>query len=301
MRSILILIIFTYSGLNAQTVTQLSTDLDVYQNVRDFCVNSQTNEVYFTLQSPNQDLSQIVCVKNGEWQKPELLPFCDAYSYLEPFVSPDGSRLYFASNRPKMEGIQKAGDYDIWYVNREPSGNGWSAPINAGNVVNTDEDEFYPVITNSGNLYFTKDSKTGMGKDDIYMCRWNGTQYEAPILLDSHINSDGYEFNAFVSGDESLMIFTRYNAKGGFGSGDLYISRKDQNGSWINAENMGSTINTSFMEYCPFYNPQTQTLYFTSKRNTLSPRKFSDLNAYNDYIKKGENGLSKIYQYSIKL
>ncbi|MBK8110817.1 MAG: PD40 domain-containing protein [Saprospiraceae bacterium] len=91
--------------------------------------------------------------------KPELLAFCDAYSYLEPFISADGSRLYFASNRPKSDGDEKAGDFDIWYVNREPSGIGWSAPINAGNAVNTQEDEFYPVITANFNLYLQKTPK----------------------------------------------------------------------------------------------------------------------------------------------
>ncbi len=43
MRSIPILILITYSSLNAQTV-QLSPALDVYQNVRDFCISPQGNE-----------------------------------------------------------------------------------------------------------------------------------------------------------------------------------------------------------------------------------------------------------------
>ncbi len=290
-----------FHSLYAQQVVPLSPYLDQYQNVRDFCLSPKTGEAFFTIQSPNQDLSQIVCVKNEEWQKPELLAFCDAYSYLEPFISADGSKLYFASNRPKSDDLQKAGDFDIWYVNRDPSGNGWSAPINAGSAVNTNEDEFYPVITASHNLYFTKDSKSGMGKDDIYQCQWDGTQYQQAVLLDAPLNSAGYEFNAYVAPDESFIIYTRYNAMGGFGSGDLYISRKDKIGSWSIPENMGSVINTPSMEYCSFYDFNSQTLYFTSRRNLLTPQKFKDATAFNDYITKGENGWSKIYQYKIKL
>nr|MBP6399274.1 PD40 domain-containing protein [Saprospiraceae bacterium] len=166
---------------------------------------------------------------------------------------------------------------------------------------NTNEDEFYPVITASHNLYFTKDSKSGMGKDDIYQCQWDGTQYQQAVLLDAPLNSAGYEFNAYVAPDESFIIYTRYNAMGGFGSGDLYISRKDKIGSWSIPENMGSVINTPSMEYCSFYDFNSQTLYFTSRRNLLTPQKFKDVVTYNEYITKGENGWSKIYQYKIKL
>lgn len=290
-----------FHSLYAQQVEPLSPHLDQYQNVRDFCLSQKTGEAFFTIQSPNQDLSQIVCVKNGEWQKPELLPFCDAYSYLEPFISADGSRLYFASNRPKSDGDEKAGDFDIWYVKRDPSGNGWSAPINAGSAVNTQEDEFYPVITANNNLYFTKDSKSGMGKDDIYRCQWDGTQYQQAVLLDAPLNSAGYEFNAYVAPDESWILFTRYNAMGGFGSGDLYLSRKDKSGSWSIPENMSSVINTPFMEYCPFYDFDSQTLYFTSRRNLLVPQKFQNVDSFNQYISHGANGLSKIFKIRIKI
>ena len=301
MRSFLPFLLFTCTLVKAQKVTLLSSYLDEFQNVRDFCINNNTNEAYFTIQSPNQDISQIVCVKNKDWQHPQLLSFCEEFAYMEPFLSPDGLKLFFASNRPKTDTSHLPGDYDIWYVSRTGIEDPWSAPVNAGSPVNTPEDEFYPVTTLNRNLYLTKDSKKGLGKDDIYFCQWNGLAYEAPVLLGTEINSEGYEFNAYVSPDESFIIFTRYNAKGGYGSGDLYIAKKDAQGNWTGAVNMGSEINSPFMEYCPYYDDNSQTLYFTSKRNTLSPQKFSDLNAYNDYIKKGENGLSKIYQYSIKL
>ncbi|MFN8320874.1 MAG: hypothetical protein U0V54_15735 [Saprospiraceae bacterium] len=287
--------------LNAQNVELLSTHLDQFQNVRDFCISQDQSEAYFTIQSPNQDLSQIVCVKNGQWGNPELLPFCDGYSYLEPFLSADGTRLYFSSNRPKDGTTQKAGDFDIWYVSRMNADSRWSAPVNAGPFVNTDEDEFYPVITSSKNLYFTKDSKSGLGKDDLYYCKWDGNQYEKPQLLQGLINTSGYEFNAYVAADESYIIFTRYNALGGFGSGDLYLSKKDKDGLWKSPENMGSVINTAFMEYCPFFDNDNQILYFTSRRNKLVPQNFETLEAYNDYISKGENGMSKIYKIKLIL
>jgi hypothetical protein len=36
----------------------------------------------------------------GKWQKPKLAPFSGRWSDTDPFISTDGNRLYFCSNRP---------------------------------------------------------------------------------------------------------------------------------------------------------------------------------------------------------
>jgi len=298
---IVVLLLCIVSECIGQDVEIVSKQLNKYQNVRDFCISREGQEAYFTIQSPNQDLSQLVVVKNQKWKTPKLLSFCDAYSYLEPFLSDDGKKLYFASNRPVNKADTISNDFDIWYVERNNINSQWSEPINLGIQVNSENDEFYPTVAINGNLYFTMDSKSGLGKDDIYFCKWNGKQYSEPILLNNNINSDGYEFNAFISSDERFIIYTRYNAKDGFGSGDLYISGKDENGEWKPAENMGNTINSKYMEYCPFYDSEKNTLYFTSKRSNLLPKKFKNTKHYLETITGNENGLSKIYKYKIKL
>ena len=296
---LLLFLVFISTSTLAQKVEILDKNLTIYQNLRDFCMSEKGDEVYFTIQSPNQDLSQIVCVKNGKWSKPELMPFCDEYTYLEPFLSQDGNKLYFSSDRPKNSLLKEKSDFDIWFVERKNHTGEWSNPINVGSNVNTENNEFYPSLASNNNLYFTMDSKSGLGKDDIYFCQWNGIAYAKPVLLNSNINSEGYEFNAFISLDESFIIYTKYNAKDGLGSGDLYLAKKDEKGEWMKAENMGEAINTKYMEYCPFYDNKSNTLYFTSKRNNLKLTKFKNLIEYQDYITSEENGLSKIYKYKI--
>ncbi len=295
------LMLFASKSIFGQEVTIISSELNKFHNVRDFCNSFNEDESYFTIQSPNQDLSQIVFVENKKWDNPILLPFCDGYSYLEPFLSNDGTRLYFSSNRPKKETDTLKSDFDIWYVERQNKNSNWSKPKNLGFQVNSENDEFYPTLADNGNLYFTMDSKSGLGKDDIYYCKWTGTEYSKPILLNNSINSNGYEFNAFIAKNENFIIFTKYNSNDGFGSGDLYISRKSENGEWMLAENMGNVINTKYMEYCPFYDGKTNTLYFTSKRANLSPERFKDTQQYFEKITGSENGLSKIYMYKIKI
>jgi hypothetical protein len=297
----LLLITLTPALIYGQRVELLDDALNTFQNVRDFCFSQNNEEAYFTVQSPNQELSQIVVVKNRKWNKPELVSFCDAYSYLEPFLSLDEKKLFFASDRPKNDSIQSKSDYDIWFVERKDLKSEWSKPINMGANVNSENNEFYPTLSANNNLYFTMESKSGMGKDDIYFCKWNGNEYAKPILLSTNINSEGYEFNAFISKDESFLIYTRYNAKEGLGSGDLYLSRKDDKGEWKVSVNMGNVINTQNMEYCPFYDSKNNILYFTSKRNSLRPKNFNTFADFHTYISGDENGLSKIYKYPIKI
>lgn len=145
------------------------------------------------------------------------MPFCDENMYMEPFLTYDGKRLFFVSDRPNNSSTDGKKNFDIWYVERKSQNDKWSEPINLGSPVNTEFDEFYPTLSQNGNLYFTMEAPTGMGKDDIYMSQWNGKSYDTPVLLNDNVNSDGYEFNAFISKDESFLLYTKYNAVGGLG------------------------------------------------------------------------------------
>lgn len=302
---ILIIVLLCSSNMLSQEVTTVAIDLSAYTNVRDFCINQDGDEAYFTIQSTHQEISQLAQVKkeNGIWQPPTLLPFCDAYSYLEPFLSYDQTKLFFVSDRPKTatDTLVKQ-NFDIWYVQRNTPNHKWSQPIHMGDIVNSNLDEFYPTLSANNNLYFTMDSPNGMGKDDIYVSEWDGNAYTAPKLLGENINSDGYEFNAFIAKDESFLLYTKYNAADGYGSGDLYISRRDKDtGEWSVAVNLGNTINSKYMDYCPFYDSKEHILYFTSRRSSLQAQKFTNIEALSSYINAGANGNSKLYQVTITL
>jgi hypothetical protein len=169
-----------------------------------------------------------------------------------------------------------------------------------GSPINTKYDEFYPSVANNGNFYFTRDQPEQNTKDDIYVSEFKNSAYQTPKKLSLAINTEGYEYNAFIAPDESYLLFGSYNRKDGFGSGDLYISFKtDEN--WSLAENLGANINSDKMDYCPFVDIQTNTLYFTSKRdytkvlqeNPLTTKEFiMELN-------KADNGSSRLYRVSI--
>ena len=267
-----------------------------FDNVRDFTLSNSGDEAYFTGQSPLAEVSVIFKISkiNGSWQKPKLVPFSGKSNDLEPFLSPDNLRLYFVSNRQLYDTASQL-NYDIWYVERKALSDAWSEPVNLGPTINTQYDEFYPSVAHNGNLYFTS-VRPGMdGKDDIFFSKWENGQYAEPATLSDSVNTDGYEYNAFISPDESYLIFGAYNRPDGLGSGDLYISFYRE-GQWTKGKNLGNSVNSKWMDYCPFV--VGDTLFFTSKR-VKEFGKGLEIDSYDNFVERVvvyENGLSRIYQ-----
>ncbi len=253
-------------------------------------------EAYITLQDQLETLGVIARVtkENGTWSKPELTNFTSQFRDIEPFLSWDGLRLYFSSNRPLSDTATVAKDYDLWYVERKNTRSAWSKPVRLPETINTPANEFYPSVAKNGNLYFTSDWPTALGKDDIFFSRWE-EGYQAATPLDASINSTGFEFNAFIAPDESYLLYTAYNRPEGAGSGDLYISYKNQEGAWQPAKNLGSAINSSMMDYCPYVDQRSKTLYFTSRRSRVTPKKFRTISDFAAEVNQYANGLSRIY------
>ena len=292
-------IIFTVSAQSTKQVELAFSELfSEYQNIRDFSMTSDGTVVYFTAQSLLEEVSIIVQAtkKEGSWITQQLITPSGKFKDLEPFLSPDGLKIYFASNRPLNNASEVKKDFDIWYLERKSMADKWSEPINIGAPINSESNEFYPSVSNNGNLYFTSDRPNSKGKDDIYKSEWSSNAYQTPISLSDSINTDGYEFNSFISPKEDFLIFSGYNREDGIGSGDLYISSKLENGEWGYAKNLGESINSDKMDYCPFIDFKTNTLYFTSKRSEIKAKEFSSIEDFKTLLNTVENGQSKIYK-----
>lgn len=298
-----ILLPFTKALSQNETVVPAFDFLKQFSNCRDFTISKNQDELYFTLQNSTEEISRIVCSKKikNKWTTPELVSFSSDHRDIEPFLSIDGLRLYFSSNRPLDDTSNKSKDYDIWYVERNDVKDKWSQPINIGTPINTAKDEFYPSVALNGNLYFTSENDKSLGKDDIFVSRWENNAFTNPENLGDGVNTLGYEFNAFIASDESFLIFTGYKREDGLGSGDLYISYKNKLGVWEKATSLGDKINSFAMDYCPFYDSSTQTFYFTSKRNRVINKSFFNLEMFLKEINQYENGFSRIYKCNLKL
>ena len=266
---------------------------DAFPN-RDMTISPDGNELFYTIQFTKGFYSVIMrsVKKNGEWTIPEVASFSGRYKDLEASFSPDGNTLYFSSDRPLKDSVNEK-DFDIWYVTKVNGA--WQDPQNLGAPVNTTTDEYCANVTKSGNLYFTRDNKERV--DDIWMCRYVNGHYEESKPLSDSINSAGYEFNSFVDPDEKFIIYTAYRRPEGLGSGDLYISKMNNNGEWGKAVNL-KAINSPFMDYCPFVSADKKYLYFTSERPQFNTPFDKPLNAQvlNTILHSPGNGFDDIYR-----
>jgi Tol biopolymer transport system component len=196
-------------------------------------------------------------LEGGYWSAPVVASFSGKYSDIDPFVSPDGQRIYFSSIRP-VNGQERT-DADLWVV--EKRGNAWSEPIHLGQEVNSPKDDLYPSVDQQGTLYFGSERDFAGGAWDIYSAKSNNGKYGEAQKLPAPVNTAGWDFNPAISADGSTLIFTGLNLPSGAGFGDLYIS-KQQDGKWSAPRNMGAPINTASDEFHPSLSPDGKTLYF---------------------------------------
>ena len=265
---------------------------------------------FFTKKSPSTLSSNIVVIcysrfKNGKWAEPEIAPFSGKYKDFNPCISPDGSKLFFISNR--TDSTKKTTDTDIWMVKK--SGDGWSEPENIGVPVNSPGYELGCSVTNDGTLYFSSTRKNG--NLDLYCSRLLNGKYQEPDSLGEAINTAYSESDPFVAPDESYILFSSEGrpdaasgtgASAGYTRSDLYISfHKD--GKWTAAKNLGPLINTPAEESSPWISRDGKTFYFTSERNFISlPMKTKLTYSFlEEHLHGTVNGLGDIYQLPLSV
>ena len=205
---------------------------------------------------------------NGVWSPQKKLFESDSISYNDPMFSPDEKRLYFITDRP-IDSSDKKKDIDIWFIERENKQTEWSQPINIGNPINSQRNEYYTSFTKDGTLYFASKDKSEDAPRyafDIYRSEFKNGQFLSPEKLPEAINTNRYEADVFIASDESYMVFCSIR-RDGLGQGDLYISFKDKQGNWSDAINMGESINTDKHELCPFVSANGKYLFYTSNQN----------------------------------
>jgi len=106
-----------------------------------------------------------------------------------------------------------------------------------------------PVLQNSISQYFpvlTADEQTLVftalkpeGDEDLQVATFNGETWNAPVSMSSKINTPDNEGTATLSADGRTLVFTACQNRRGFGSCDLYLSRKTGD-DWSEPQNLGS-------------------------------------------------------------
>lgn len=175
--------------------------------------------------------------------------------------SADGRYLYFTAC-DRMEGFGKC---DIYYS--VFTSNRWGNAINLGSAVNTSHSDKHPSISSDGKtLYFVSDRPGGYGGLDIwYAEKDESNAWKMAKNLGEKINTPGNEQSPFIHPDNQTLYFASEGHEN-LGSGDIFLSRRDELGAWGKAQNLGYPINTNNNEIGMIVDPQGSTAYFSSDR-----------------------------------
>ncbi len=203
-------------------------------------------------------------LRDGTWTAPERLAFSGEHGDFDPFLSPDGSRLFFASVRP-LEGRKGPA---LWTADKADGG--WGAPRALGAITGPDGVAVFPSVAANGNLYFAghRSGLASLGNDDIYRCRpLGGGRYGEPENLGPAVNSPQQDYDAYVAPDESFLIFAS-RRPGGVGDSSFYLSLS-KDGAWTQARLLGSSVNWPNPNgvCCPAVSPDRKYFYFNSARD----------------------------------
>jgi Tol biopolymer transport system component len=192
----------------------------------------------------------------------------------EPGISSDGLSIYYCSLRTGGRG-----GYDMWVTTRATTQDDWGTPVNLGSPVNSSSDDFSEDISADGlELYFGS-NRPGSSGYDIWVAKRATTEsaWAAPVNLGSAVNSSATEGCPSIS-DDGLELYFWSDRSGGFGSYDIWVSRREnKEDAWGMAVNLGPMVNSSTSDLCTDVSPDGLSLIFVSARSGGYGGEFGDL------------------------
>jgi hypothetical protein len=185
---------------------------------------------------------------DGLWTKPMLAPFAEDCIEFEPFISPDGKKVFFNSERKHpVTGNKMINDEKVWYSDKTKSGWGKAkfldGIINTGWIMN-------PSITLDGTIYICGEVE---GKGGILKSIPEKGKYKT-------IESVLKGVHPYISPDESYLIFDKSGKS--WEETELYISCELEDGNWSEPKKLGPEINSTKTESYAFVSVDGKYLFF---------------------------------------
>jgi len=199
-----------------------------------------------------------------------------------PAFTKDKQVMYFTRNNFNDGKIQKdSKDHILLKIYRaEADGEKWKnvkeLPFTS-NSYNT----AHPCLSpDEKTLYFASDMPGGYGQSDIYSVSINEDgSFGAPENLGPGINTEGRETFPFVTEDK---LYFSSDGHPGLGGLDVFVAKKEDNGIFAKANNVGEPINCHWDDFGFIINEENRTGYFTSNRK--SGIGYDDIYAFTEYI-----------------
>ena len=169
---------------------------------------------------------------------------------------------------------------------------------NVGSAINSEWDDFAPVITaDESFMAFTTRRQDGNSNadvfddmlfyEDVFISNRSAGKWQYARNIGPPVNIIYHSSNLAMSADgRELYLYKSQNG------GDIFLSTKNDDGSWTEPEALNENINSTFSENSVSISPDGNTLYFSSDR-PLTPGKVDLDIYYSERQRNGEWGAAK--------
>ena len=185
------------------------------------------------------------------WRESVLMPRVG-----RPILSPDGRIMHLGNKYMKL------------------TSEGWSDIKSLGSEF--EKIRVMRLSSSALGTYVLDEAGVPNGDGVIRYSRLINGKREAPRPFGKEINTGLFTAHPFIAPDESYLIWDTEKPDG-FGSQDLYISFKGEDGSWTEGINMGDKINTANSEGGGYVSPDGK--YFFFNRN-INPDNYDTIDIF---------------------
>ena len=170
------------------------------------------------------------------WSEPRAVSFNSGANDFDPSFAPDGSGVYFFSNRPGGLGRD-----DIYFAPVDPDTGRYGAAVNLGKEINSPGDDWAPVVSPDGKrLMFSSDGHGGRGKHDLFVAHRVGDAWGGSESLDA-LNTPDEDFDATFLHDGQSIVYT----SGNFESDAIALYGAEfRNGRFLPRERLPAEVNS---------------------------------------------------------
>jgi len=174
-------------------------------------------------------------MKNNQWQESVVGP-----RVWRPLLSPDGETMHLGRK----------------YMTR--TNNGWSEVKSMGPMFDREDWGIMRLTASAKGTYIFDDYKNN---DVLRISEVVNGKRQPPKLMGAQINTGKWTAHPFIAQDDSYVIWDS-ERDDGYGDKDLYISFRQQDGSWGAAINLGDSVNTAGIETGAYVTPDGKYLFF---------------------------------------
>ncbi|HRK05475.1 MAG TPA: OmpA family protein [Chlorobiota bacterium] len=214
--------------------------------------------------SPNP-IRHVAGIDTSQQRTPLPAAINSEYMDLLDGISPDGRTMYISrTGHPANVGTEKKSD--VWVTTKDAHGN-WQPAVHLGRPINNEGNNFLVTAMPDGNQLYLQNTYNrdgSVGGPGISLSKREGSTWTLPVAqkIEDYENLSG-STTSYIAPD-GLTLISSVQRQEGMGSLDLFVSKRQEDGSWSRPVSLGSTINTVGADYGPFIAADNTTMIFSS-------------------------------------